>query len=299
MRYPYERFLRFLVSRKIEINSTLERYGLPIVGDMWIAVCRQDLREHAPHGLATYIDSAATELTFTEGVLAWADSEGTGDLWRMQREFGGTPAPPQCDLAFRLFVNQYTRAVLGCLLLSTASDKEIQAVLFDHFGVTLSDEALAIYRCIFWDVSLLGRKSWDEFYKKLTSHEERSYIAFGINSPSADEVRDMLGLETVHSDEQIVNLIASKSFLQFKRAMEEPHPEAAGAMRWAELSLRAISVKKSAGLTIPKTGDGAGPTTTDFHNLFSVKPEKSAHITLAQLAGEVALPVRKDKEKGA
>jgi hypothetical protein len=295
VRYPYERFLRFLVSRKIEINSTLERYELPRVGDLWLADCRQHLRDTAPTSVGAFIDGTDTEITDLEGVLAWADAEGVGDLWRMQREFGRAAAPPHADLAFRLFTNVHTRAILGCLLLSRASAGEIQKLLFEHYGIELSNDALSTYRHIYWDVKLLSRKAWDDFYKKLISQEERSYVAFGVASPTAEEVRDMLGVASVHSDEQIVNTIINKTYQQFKLAMDTPQPELAGAMRWAELTLRALSVKKTAGLGVPKS-DGT-PSTADFQGLFSVKPEKSSHISLAQLAGQVAVPTKKTADK--
>lgn len=290
MKYPYERFLRFLVSRKIEISPLIEeRCRLPRVGDLWVADCRRSLRDTAPHAIAQFIDSADDTLAFQAGILDWADSEGFGDLWRMQPEFGATPAPPEFDLAYRLFVNQHARGMLGCLLLSKATDKEIHSLLLDHLGITVSDPALTIYRRVFWDVTQLSQKGWSDFSQRLIG-DERSIVSFGIGSPTADEIRAMLGLQTVHSDEQIVNTIASKAYMQFCQAMDQPLPEAAGAMRWAELALKAVGTKKSAGLIGPKAD--AGPN-VDFHNLFSVKAEKSAHISLAQLAGQVVIPTKK------
>ncbi|MBP9824071.1 MAG: hypothetical protein KBF21_07605 [Thermoanaerobaculia bacterium] len=287
MKYPYERFLRFLVSRKIEIHSTLDGYELPRVGDLWLADCRQHLRDHAPPAMVAFVDAPELELADLDGVLDWADAEGFGDLWRMQNEFGRAPAAPAFDLAFRLFVNVHTRAILGCALLSTATDKEIQTLLFGNFGIDLSGEALATYRHLFWDVTMLSRKEWGEFPQRLVTAEERSYVAFGLRAPSIDEIRDMLGMDTPNTDEHVVNTIITKAFTKFRIAMDEINPEEAGAIRWAELALRAIGTKKTAGLSAPKDG---GPAMGDFQALFSVKPEKSAHLTLAQLAGHVAIP---------
>lgn len=298
MRYPYERFLRFLVSRKLGIAPILERFGLPRVGDLWVADCRRYLRETAPHAIAQFIDSTDNDLTFHDGVLEWADQEGIGPLWRMQTAFGAVPAPAEFDLAFRLFVNQNTRGVLGCLLLSRATDKEIQALIADHFDLAVGDQALAIYKRVFWDKTALGAKAWGDFVGRLDG-DERSIVAFGLNAPTADEIRDMLGLQTVHNDEQIVNTIASKAFMQFRKAMEEPHPEAAGAMRWADLALKAVGVKKTAGLNTPK--EGGITAASDFHKLFSVKAEKSSHVSLSQLVGQVAVPNKKaagEKKEG-
>ena len=296
MRYPYERFLRFLVSRKVDVNSTLDRYELPPVGGIWVAECRTYLRDHAPYAIVNYIDSDDDDLSFHDGVLEWADAEGIRPLWEMQREFSGGPATTVFDEAFKVFVNPCARAVLGCLLLSRATESESRGLMLEQFDVDLSPEAFKIYKTIFWDVAVVGRKSWDRFLEMLKSPEERSYVAYGLCSPTADEIRDMLGMESAVDDEVIVNNIVNRSYQQFKKAMDEPHPEAAGAMRWAELTLKAIAVKRSGG--IGGRGDGP-PLGTDFKSMFSIEVTKSKHVSLADLAsqGTVALPKDPVKEK--
>lgn len=287
MKYPYERFLRFLVSRKIDLNRTLERYGLPRAGDMFPAECRSDLRRSAPYALVQYIDTPNSELVLRDGVLEWATREKILPLWLMQSEFGGK-STPALDTTFRLFINPISRAVLGMLLLSKAREQDAFEIVREQFDVSLDAPTLELYKSIFWDVGLVGRTMWEPFIKTLVSAEEKNYIAFGLTSPSADEIRDLLGMDCAGIDHKtILNQIIAKSYLQYKRLMDEPNQGTQDAMKWAELTLRAITTAKTSGglggpdETGPKTG------TARFRGLFSVQPDKTTHPTLAQLEGEV------------
>ncbi|TAL45887.1 MAG: hypothetical protein EPN91_01300, partial [Salinibacterium sp.] len=152
-RYPYERFLRFLVSRKRDVNRTLERLGLPRAGDLWIADCRKSLREAGSASLRQYLESPEAErLTFRDGVLEWAEREGIRVLWEMQEEFGEVQSK-DFDVAWALFSHPTSRGILGMLLLSRASGKEITEIVHDHLGTTLTDAQLTLYRTLFWDIA--------------------------------------------------------------------------------------------------------------------------------------------------
>jgi hypothetical protein len=286
VKYPYERFLRFLVSRKLRVNDTLARYGLPRAGDLWVAECRGGFRQSAPFALVNYIDTPNAELTLRDGVLEWAAEEKILPLWQMQPEFKGKPSA-ELDLAFRLFVNPFTRAVVGMLLMTKTTEVDMLAIVQDQFDVQVSPAALALYKQIFWDISNVGRKQWEVLVPLFETEEEKNYIAFGLQSPTANEVRDLLGMDCLPTDhKQILNQIVAKSYIQYKKAMEEPNPEDAGAMRWAELALKAIGTAKANG-GFGATDDAPKTSADRFKGLFTVQPTKANHPTLADLAGEV------------
>lgn len=296
MKYPYERFLRFLVSRKVDVNRTLERYELPRAGDMWIAECRSNMRATAPYPISKYLDSSDTHLAITDGVIEWATTERFAPLWKMQREFGSIPAPIDVDVAFKTFVNPFSRALLGLLLLSRATDDETIQVMKERFDLEVTDLVLKRYRDLFWDIGLVSRTSWPTYIEQLSSTDERNYISLGITSPSIDEVRDLIGLESSIDHKTILNQIITKSYNQYRKAMDEPQPEGAGAMRWAELAIKAISASKTANFG---SQDAPGTVPTDkFRGLFSVQVTKSSHPTLADLAGEVATHEDPSKARG-
>lgn len=288
MRYPYERFLRFLVSRKVDVNQALNRYGLPNVGGMWTAEARTHIRKSAPYAITHYLDSDEDELTLRDGVLEWAEVEGFRELWVAQAEFGGRQACPQLDVAFRIFINPFARCIMGLLLLSRARDDEIVEIIQERFDVGLEEEALPLYRDIFWDVRLMGRSAWSGFVQSLLTKEERHYLSYGLAAPTCEEVRHILGLEAMLDPETILSQIMSKAYLQFKAAMEEVHPDLAGATRWADLSLKAINSMNNRN----RGGrDDENPiAASDFGGMFSVQIAKSSHVSLTDLKGQLAAP---------
>lgn len=298
-RYPYERFLRFLVSRKLDVNLTLERLGLPRTADLWFVECRRSLRYSAPAALRQYLESSESEyLVFRDGVLEWAESQGIRVLWEMQSEFGAAKVS-DFDVAWSLFSHPTSRAIVGMLLLSRASGKEIIEVISDHLAITLTDAQLVMYQSLFWDVSQIERSSWGSFAQTLKTQEESNYISFGLGTPSLAEVRDLLNLDITAVDHrQILNQIIAKSYLQYQRAMNSASPEANDAMRWAELTLKAISTAKSAG-GIGHAADEPLTGADKFRKLFSVEPGKMKPPSLSELMGEVGRPEDKNKQTDA
>jgi len=294
--YPYHRLLIFLVSRKVDVNEALARYGLPPVGGIWLARAKAEIRKNAPHAIVSYLGTDAP-LYSRDGILDWANQKGIYPLWKMQPEFGGGPPPPDLDLAFRIFINPYSRAMMGLLLLSSARNKDISAVAEEKFDISLSGEVLDVYRKIFWDVDAMGRKSWSPFIEDLKTKEEIHYITLGLSSPDINEVREIIGAELVVDHQEIVDHIAGTAYMQYKRAMLEPIPEHAGAFKWAELALKAVTAKSQLAKNAPPDDDDLLLKGEGFKGLFSVQTTRSSHPTLADLQGVTPPPVNAEPVK--
>jgi hypothetical protein len=288
VRYPYERFLRFLVSRKVDVNQALDRYGLPGVGGLWTAETKSNLRSSAPDAITHYLDSDDDELGLREGVLEWAAQEGFRQLWEAQMEFGGKPAATELDEAFQIFINPFARCIMGLLLLSRARDNEIIELIQERFDLGLTDETISFYRDVFWDVRLVNRSAWGAFIQKLHTKEERHYLSYGLASPTIEEVRHVLGLDTMLDPETILSQIMSTSFRRYKAALQEVHPDLAGAKSWAELSLKAINSMSNRSKQLH--GDEKEFDPKDFGGMFSVQISKSSHMSLTDLKGQLAAP---------
>lgn len=285
MKYPYERFLRFLVSRKADVNALLERYGLPCVGEIWVARVRGTIRADAPHSIASYLDSNDTELVARAEVLEWAEREGFRCLWEYQPEFG---AVENLDLrsAFRVFVNPHARAVCGMMFLSGASDDETRAVLEEQVDITIGEQALQLYKKVFWDVTMVARDEWPAFIARMPTTEEQHLLGVGMTATSPDQVREAAGAASIVDHATIINDLLTFAYRQFKRAMNSPHPEAQGALKWHDATLKAWNAAKTDARESAKTQQNAPPA--DFAGLFSVQVTKSKHISLSELQGTVA-----------
>ena len=287
MRYPYQRFLRFLVSRKVAIDETIGKYGLSSVGDFWESDCRKDIRGSAPHSVVSHIDSDDYLVVLQEGFLQWAENEGIRPLWITQREFGGTDPSPALDAAIQIFVNPSARAVTGLLILSDATDDESIELLRSRFNLEITQETMTIYQKIFWDVTAMKDADWNTFLGDIEVSDERNLIAFGLNSPSIENIRLFLEEKPDITPDFVLNRILAIAYTQLEAAGQQVDAETAGTIRWADMAMRAINTmathKKAFG------GDDAGELTpSEFQNMFSVSIEKTEHVSLADLQGEVA-----------
>lgn len=291
MRYPYEKFLRFLVSRRANIKEVVSRHGLPQVGDLWVARARSDIRRNAPFEVKEYLNKKEATLRPSPSIISWAEEEGIAGLWRAQPEFGGMEHE-HLYVAHRLFADTRTRGILAMLTMSAVSDDSIVETLQEKFDADVPRGAIDLYRSIFWDCSQMGTDDWEIFLPSISNNEERHFIALGLRGVSEQTVADALSVDSPVIDyEFVINQIVARSYEQFRNAVEHPTPDLHSAREWASLALNAIKTAK-----VAVTSNDDTPISAGFVGLFSVQPTSSKHPTIADLAGEVGLPSRKTKE---
>ena len=218
MRYPYERFLRFLVSRKVDVNQALSRYGLPPVGGLWTASCRTSFRSTAPYAMVRHLDSDDTELVTREGVLDWADQEGFRLLWEVQPEFGRAQ-PRELDLAIRIFSSQRARLRMGLFLFSKATPTELVDVALAHFDMEIDQNVIDLYRRVFWDTAAMSRSSWEQLIENLETKEERHYLALGLENPTLEGVQCILGMKYELEPGAVLRRLMTTAIEQYDLAM--------------------------------------------------------------------------------
>lgn len=288
MAYPYERFLRFLITRKANLPEILDRFKIPQPGSFWLSRYRDHVRTTAPAGFLLYFnDRDAKDVLFTDGLLSWARGEGILSLWESQREFG-KPIGVDLSSSMRIFANSAARAVLGMLLLSRCNSTETCSIFMERFDYAIDVGALMLYKDLFWDITNVSRSNWPDLLRGMTTAEERHFITVGLDGPSASEVRYWLGLPGGHLTPQIVlQNIMEQAHYRFKEAMEAPSPEEAQAMQWARLAIDSIRELNRGNKTM---NGGALPSgeRPDFNTMFSVKIEKQEIISVDQLDGEVS-----------
>jgi hypothetical protein len=283
VRYPYERFLRYLVSRKVDPNHVLARIGLPSVGGLWASSCRSSFRKTAPHSLVRHIDSDDLELVTRDGVLEWAETEGFRELWETQPEFG-EKFFPALDIAIRIFSGSRARIRMGLFLFSKATPSEIADAAKEHFDMPVDPAAVELYRKIFWDGSTMTRASWDALLETMEK-EERHYLALGLENPTLDGVKCVLGMKYAMEPGAVLHRLMVTSIEQYDNLIKQPIPSS-DAIRWGEMAkAAAVALAQH----IPKKQESTG-IPTDFGNLFTVQISKSNHVSLADLQGLVGVP---------
>jgi hypothetical protein len=288
VRYPYQRLLQFLVSRKANVDGAISKYGLPTIAYPWVASCRTELRTTAPFSVKEYLNADDdADLVIKVGFLDWAEQMGFRELWAMQKEFGGGTAPPALDTAVQIFVNPHARTMMGLFLLSETSDQEASEIVSKRFNFQISKESLEIYKRIFWDITQLKRSEWTPFITRLKTGSEQHFLTLGLAAPSHSETLRYIEEEPGLSPNEILTRIMNSAYARYETCLKELDPEMAGAIKWADLTVKAITTlgvhKKAMG------GDEAGELTpSEFQNMFSVEIEKVQHVTLAELQGVVA-----------
>jgi hypothetical protein len=283
VRYPYERFLRFLVSRKVEVNQALSRFGLPPVGGLWTASCRTTFRESAPYSIVRHLDSSDTTLLTTDGVLDWAETEGFRALWDAQPEFAGSMSR-ELDVALRIFASPRARIRMGLFLFSKATPSEIVDVTREHFDMEIGPSIVELYRRVFWDAQSMTRRSWEILFESMEK-EERHYLALGLDNPTLDGVKCILGMKYSLEPDAVLRRLMVTSIEQYDTLMKQPIPSP-DALRWAEM---AKSAAVALAAHVPKKSAEPG-LPTDFGGLFTVQISKSNHVSLADLQGQVGTP---------
>lgn len=274
MRYPYERFLRFLVSRKVDVNSALKRLGLPAVGGLWVADCRTSFREGAPPAVIAYLDGQ--DVPVPDEMVPWARREGFAELWQAR---GGADA--DLDAAIQLFSSVRSRSRMALLLAAKADDAGLLAAAPGFVGSNISQRTLDLYRRLFWDGQLLSRSHWDRLLDALETKEERHHVALGLEAPTLAKLELLLQGKVGLEPDEVLRRVMATSLEQYENALRQPLP-GLDAIKWGEMAKNAaVALAQHAP---KKTTETNAPS--DFSGLFTVQVTKSRHVTLADLQGE-------------
>lgn len=286
MHYPYERFLRFLVSRKVDLNQTLEKCRLPLVTQLWCDRAEKSLLQGAPHSVESYLlASGQDRVVAKDGFLEWANLQGFGVLWETQEEFGGN-RNPAVDQAYWMFSQTPIRALLGMLLLSRATEDEICDALEEKFSFSLEEDTIHVYQSVFWDVSLLDPDDWERFIPLLETKEERHFIGVGLSSPSAGMARTAANLKVDVDPEDALTEILQTSMKYYRIAARSSEPIGHDIQRWADMAMNAIKLIKHG----RKLGAAEHETEmpSSYRNLFSVEVTQTEHPSLSEIKGHIS-----------
>jgi hypothetical protein len=287
VRYPYERFLRYLVSRKANVNDALERIGLPSVGDLWRPSAVGSLCASAPLHIKRYLNAPRGYPLIREGFLEWAEKQEIDTLWRDQPEFCTSGPSPTIALAGRLFYSPARRAVVGMLLLCGVARDEICQIVKDRFDVEVTESALSLYQWLYWDCRQTSRAFWQDVLPNFSA-EERQLYGHGLRwpPPRVDELRQLVGLDADDDPKAALRQMLALANRGLRDAAAAPIPEIQDVFKWMAVVERAATQVQKVVQAQPKEGDAAPDPAAGF-NLFSVTVDRLPIPTLAELQGEL------------
>jgi hypothetical protein len=174
---------------------------------------------------------------------------------------------------------------MGLFLFSKATPTEIADAAREHFDMEVDPGVVELYRKVFWDTAGMTRGSWERLLDSMESKEERHYLALGLENPTLDGVKCVLGVKYAMEPDAVLRRLMVTSIEQYDSLMKQPIPSS-DALRWGEMAkAAAVALAAHVPKKVAETGIPA-----DFGGLFTVQISKSNHISLADLQGQIGTP---------
>jgi hypothetical protein len=249
MRYPYSLFIKFLISRKADVNKTLESLCLPPIE-------AEERAEHdtpaapIPRSVEKFFQSPQNLVTDKEGFLEWAEVHDIHELWSVQPEFEDDSAPHrrrEIHVACELFADPNKRTSLAVLLLKGFSDEAVSEVFEAKFGTKVSAKTLEVAKKYFFNFARLTRADWRHLLDGIPK-DQKAMLHLGLEPHTKEFVQYSVGKLPSLSFDEIMHDIMVSSYYKFKACLNQPLADQR-AMQWAKTSM-------AAGLNKIKFGKG-------------------------------------------
>lgn len=239
MRYPYSLFIKFLISRKADVNKTLKSLSLPPIE-------AEERAEHdtpadpLPRSVEKFFRSPGNLVVEKEGFLEWAKVHDIYELWSIQPEFEADISPQSrrdTVAACELFADPNKRTSLAVLLLKGFSDEAVSEVFETKFDHKVPAETLAVSRKYFFDFTRLTRADWQHLLEGIP-RDQKAMLHLGLEPHTKEFVQYSVGKLPSISFDEIMHDIMVSSYYKFKACLNQPLADQM-AMQWAKTSMAA------------------------------------------------------------
>lgn len=249
MRYPYSLFIKFLISRKADVNKTLKSLCLPPI-DAEERAAHDTPAAPLPKSVERFFQSQHNVVTEKTGFLDWAKVHGIDELWSVQPEFEADSDPHErqnvlgaCDL----FADPNKRTSLAVLLLRGFGDEAVSEVFESKFDTKVSAKTLEVAKKYFFDFTRLTRADWQHLLDGIPK-DQKAMLHLGLEPHTKEFVQYSIGKLPSLSFDEIMHDIMVSSYYKFKACLNQPLADQR-AMQWAKTSM-------AAGLNKIKFGKG-------------------------------------------
>jgi hypothetical protein len=285
--FPWERFVRFVLSTKSDPNDVLRRIRLPVVS--WDGTISRRARLRGaprPPVVEAWFNGRATPIAGSEAFMAWARANEIGELWERRPEFAR--ANPDVEAACLLFCNPGLRSIAGTMVLAEFPGTEIAELLYTRFDHQVTEGVIAAFRRLFWDPAFMSRDDWTSLLDDLEP-EQRNLLVLAFSGKKKAFVRCALGGVPEVDYTDILAHITTTAFMRFQEIMDEPVPDDVAAQSWARMAMQA-------GLKHKQFGGGPRKSMGEELQL-ALRHHDPKLPTLADL-GLIAAPPATDKTGG-
>lgn len=195
------------------------------------------------------------------------DKFGFGDIHR-QRIFQATPSKSDLAKAWadvgKLLSHPVMRTALDSCMIARVEDEKLSLLLPTVYHLSLSEQAIKLYRHYFADFEMFGRNDWTDYLKRI---QEDTYVYSRYFTALTRPKSEVFHLCQLPSEKQfsdfLKNVLAGATYkFDYYSRQNTPHADAE-ARRWAKVGFEA-------GEKFEKFGSGDA---TDFAKLVQTEFE--------------------------
>lgn len=251
MRYPYDLFIRFLVTRRADVNATLESFGLPELTEEEIKERSDLLSSTLPPSFVEYLDSEKNIVKNKTGFLEWTEIHDIREMWEIQPEFkiseerkitrGSSDMTKACEI----FADPQKRTALSLLVIRAFDFEDIVELFQNKFNFILTKGTYKYALKYFFDFSAMHQNDYANLLQNV-SPEERNSLNLALTPNSKDFLSYRIGSVPNLSYDEVLQDIMVTSYYKFKACQNEPLMDML-AMKWAAMAMKAGEMKKKYG----------------------------------------------------
>lgn len=207
MRYPHERYIRYLLSRRLNEYEVVAKCA-----EVGLVTPRPEDLQALELGLGPVPASWAPVLEVASVEFArWLRDKGVLDLWR---------AGPARDDAFRLLTNIHVRRAVEGVLLVDPDERSCRASLALTFAERElpSAQGIAVFRDFFWAFGTMTPK--DAFDFAAEHQKDRAEVYYGLTR-DAESTYGVLGLKRKVEESTFHDDLIAYAHQQLRRAARE------------------------------------------------------------------------------
>lgn len=242
MRYPYNLFIKFLISRKADVNATLANLGLPELSDREL-FDRDFLVCPIPPSVQGYFKSPISKIEDKKSFIEWAEVHNIREMWEIQPEYKHddlrdlTKNSDAMKRACDLFSSQNQRTAMSLMMMRDFDEESIVDTFIEHFDSMIDFDVICLFRKYFFDFKKMRPTDWHNLFHNLNP-EERQKLELAHQGMSKGLTEYSIGRLPSLTYEEVLHDIMVSSYYKFKQLENQPLMDGL-AQRWATMAMAA------------------------------------------------------------
>lgn len=213
MRTPYDRYIRFLITRGKEdtdsVNNSLTELGLPEITRDEFDIHANIVLDSIPNLVRKQVENQKFEGDF----LKYMSVLDLREFWLYEKEFRSEESR-YIKLVYDIHQDPRLRIALNALLIKGMRKDDLCQTLNLKFSSMLRVEHVDAYEKYFWEVRRMTRTDWKRYIGKCRDFEKN--VLFTCFSDDVETVKASLELPSKTSTSDMLQYLFSQSYQKAK-----------------------------------------------------------------------------------